>query len=85
LFFNIDLDVDWVKSAKNKKKNKNCDPWIEWSDHNNGVDLKEIFRSYLQPFAFFSPDGKFLGMRWFFSLKDGIEEYLPFVDITKVK
>ncbi len=73
LFFNIDLDVDWVKSAKNKKKNKNCDPWIEWSDHNNGVDLKEIFRSDLHPFAFFSPDGKFLGMRWFFSLKDGIE------------
>jgi hypothetical protein len=48
------------------------------------VDLKEIFRVY-HPLAFFSPDGKFLGIRQFFSLKDGIEEYLPFVDITKVK
>ena len=73
-----------MKSAGNKKVNKDCDPWIEWSDHNNGVDFKELFRDN-HPFAIFSSDGKFLGMRQFFSLKDGIQEYLPFVDITKVK
>lgn len=84
LFFNTDSHKDWMKSAGNKKVNKDCDPWIEWSDHNNGVDLKEIFRDN-HPFAIFSPDGRFLGMRQFFSLKDGIQEYLPFVDITKVK
>lgn len=84
LFFNTDSYKNWKKSCGNKKANKDCDPWIEWSEHNNGVDLKEIFRVY-HPLAFFSPDGKFLGIRQFFSLKDGIEEYLPFVDITKVK
>lgn len=84
LFFNYDFAPDWKECATNKKNNKACDPWIEWSDHNFGKDLEELFSSeYI--FAFFSPDGKFLGYRGCLSIKDGIDEYLPFVDVTKVK
>lgn len=84
LFFNYDDAADWKKCARNKRENKNCDPWIEWSDHNFGMDLEELFSSE-HIFAFFSPDGKFLGFRSCLSFKDGIDEYLPFVDVTKVK